>query len=311
MTGVANAADSIDALASFLGGEPDEAHEGEEHEDETETDEESEEVEGETESEEDPEDESTSEARKVKVPVKAEDGTESVEEIDEPELIAGYMRQKSFTQKTMELSNREREATTIVQQRVVEASNYAMQQAQMAQNMIAQLAGTRTAEEMQRLSYEDPAAWVQEQERARAIGELTSKLSAAIEADQNRIKAVEKEQEAAQAAAAWDVLSAKGFDKAKLGDVYTKAMSAYGVQAATFGKILDPGIALALKDALAYRELQAKKPQIANRVKEAERLPTAKKSLPTSERVNKALGEKFSRGRAKVDDLAAFLANQR
>lgn len=310
MTGVAQAADSIDDLASFLGGEPDEAHEGEEDDEEVDaTDEEAEEGEDQEESE---DDESEPEpTQKFKVSVKNEDGTEAVEEIDQTELIAGYQRQKAFTQKTMELAARERQATEIVQQRVTEASQYAMQQAQMAKAIVSQLAGTRSAEELRELSYSDPASWAQEKQRAEDIGNLTAQLDAAIAADKQRIEAIEHEQEKAQSAAAWEVLAAKGIDKAKLSDVYSKAMSAYGVQPATLGKILDAGIALALKDALLYRELLAKKPQVANKVKEAERLPTTKKSLPTNERNNRALGEKFSKGRAKVNDLAAFLANNK
>lgn len=310
MTGVAQAADSIDDLASFLGGEAEGSHEGEDDEEVA-----GDESEEEGESEEPEEEESTEEEeqppRKIKVPVKGEDGQESFEEIEEAELIAGYERQKALTQKTMALAEKERQATEIVQQRVTEASQYAMQQAQAARAAIAQFAGLQSDDDMQRMAIEDPAGWVQEQARARYVNGVIEQLDAQVKTEQERIDRIKQEQDQGQIAAAWEVLTAKGIDRAKLTDIYSSVTKEYGVTNAQLGKLIEPGLALALKDALAYRDLQAKKPAIAQKVKEAERLPSAKKSLPTSERVNRTLGEKFNRGRAKVDDLAAFLANNK
>lgn len=309
MTGVAQAADSIDDLVSFLGGEPEEAHEDEEdaEEDSPEQDEE----EGSDEEEAPEEDEGEPEARKIKVTVKADDGSDSVEEIDETELIAGYQRQKAFTQKTMELAAKERQATEIVQQRVTEASQYALQHASIAKSMIAQFAGLKTDDELQRMAIESPGEWVQEQERTRQVTALWAQAESAIQAEQARIDGIKAEQEKEQARAAWEVLTAKGIDKDKLATIYGNVMKAYAVTPAQLNKLMEPGLALALKDALAYRDLQAKKPQTAQKVKEAERLPTTKKALPTSERVNRTLNEKFSKGRGKPTDLAAFLLHNK
>ncbi len=312
MTGVAQAADSIDELASFLGGEPEKAHVDEEQADD---DSQPEDREGEADPEEsegeESDDEPEEESRKIKVPVKDEDGQESIEEIDEKELVSGYMRQKAFTQKTMELSAKEKQATEVVQQRVTEASQYAMEQARLAKSMIAQLAGLKSEEELQRMEVEDPAGWVQEQGRMRRVSAMWENADAAEKAEQARIANISQEQEAAQKAAAWEVLTAKGIDRAKLADMYGSAKKAYDIADDQFGKVTDPGLVLALKDALAYRALQAKKPQIAQKVKEAERLPTTKKAVPTSERVNRTLTQKFEKGRAKVGDLASFLANNK
>jgi hypothetical protein len=311
MTGVAQAADSIDDLASFLGGEPEEAHEGEEDAEdqpEGESEEDSEPDESEEESEEAPEEQAS---RKIKVPVKGEDGVEGFEEIEEKELIAGYERQKAFTQKTMALAEREKQATEIVQQRVTEASQYALQQANAAKAVIVQLAGLRSEDELQRMAIEDPAGWVQEQERSRQVSALWERVDASAKVEQERITRIEQEKTQAQTAAAWEVLATKGIDRQKLTDLYGSATKAYGITNDQLGKVTDPGLVMALKDALAYRDLQAKKPLVTQKVKEAERLPTTKKALLTSERVNKSLGEKFSRGKARVNDLAAFLSNNK
>lgn len=313
MTGVAQAADSIDDLASFLGGEPEEAHEDEEQADEEQSEESAdEEQEDESEPEEGDEEAEEQPARKIKVPVKDETGQETgTEEIDESELVSGYMRQKAFTQKTMELSAKEKQATEIVQQRVTEASQYALQQAEAAKAVIVQLAGLRSEDELQRMAIEDPAGWVQEQERVRQVTALWERVDASVKTEQERIARIEQEKTQAQTAAAWETLTAKGIDRAKLADLYGSATKAYGITTDQFGKITDAGVVLAIKDALAYRDLQAKKPQITQKVKEAERLPTTKKALPTNERVNRTLNEKFDKGRAKTNDLAAFLLNNK
>lgn len=312
MTGVAQAANSIDDLASFLGGEPEEARKDEEDAERQPEQDGNEEEPDEPESEEDPDETPDDQAgRKIKVPVKGEDGQEGFEEIEEKELIAGYERQKAFTQKTMALADRERQATEIVQQRVTEASQYALQQAQAAKAVVVQLAGLQSEEDMQRMAVEDPAGWVQEQARLRYVNGLIDQLDNAAKVEQSRIDQMQKAQEQERSTAAWKVLTEKGIDRQKLSALYDTVMKDYGVTSDQLGKVLEPGLVLALKDAAAYRALQAKKPEVAQKVKDAERLPTSKKSAPPTERVNRALGEKFSRGKAKVNDLAAFLENNR
>lgn len=322
MTGVAQAADSIEDLAAFLGGEPEEAHEDEEQADsqpddgvgdpDDASDESSEndpEDEDNREDEEEPEDQTS--GKTFKVTVKGEDGADVVEEVTEEELTAGYLRQKAFTQKTMELSNRERQAAEIVQQKVTEATQHALQQAQMARAAVVQLAGLRSEHELAQLAHEDPHAWIQEQQRMKAVGSLLQQLEGTITAEQRKLQETQQQAEREQIAKAWEVLSAKGIDQKKLGDIYGKVAEAYEVTPGQLAKLLEPGLALALKDAIAYRELQAKKPQITQKVKEAERLPTQKKTVPANERQNRSLSQKFSSGRAKVNDLAAFIANNK
>lgn len=317
MTGVADAAGSIDDLAQFLGGEPDGSADNEDEGDESQLDEsvgedaesgesQEETEESESEGEEDPENQTS---RTFKVTVKGDDGADVTEEVTEAELLAGYQRQKAFTQKTMELAEREKQAAAIVQQRVTEASQHAQRQAEMAKAAVMQLAGFRSEAEMAQLAQTDPTAWVQEQQRMRAVGSVLQQLEQQIATEQQKQEAAKKQAEQEQITKAWEVLSAKGIDHGKLGDIYGKVQKDYGVTPDQLSKLLEPGLVLALKDALAYRDLQAKKPQITQKAKEADRLPTQKKSLPANERRNRTLNDKFRSGKAKTNDLAAFIAN--
>ena len=317
MTGQADAADSIEGLASFLGGEPEEAHE-EENEAESQPDEgvgenedASDEPEADEESEEEGEEAEGQTSDLVEVTVKGEDGTETTEKVTVDELKSGYMRQKAFTQKTMELADRERQAAEVVQQRVTEARQYAMQQQQMAKAAIAQLAGLRSEDELAQLATSDPAAWVQETQRMRAVNGFLQQLDSQIQAEQAQLQQQQQKSQQEQISKAWEVLTAKGITRDKLADMYGKLQKDYQVSAQQLGTLLDPAMVDVVKDALAYRDLQNKKPQINNKVKEAERLPAQKKSLPASERQHRALNDRFKGGRAKTNDLAAFIASNK
>ena len=105
-------------------------------------------------------------SRKFKVTIKGDDGADLEQEVDEKELIAGYTRHSDYTRKTQQLAQREEQATEVVRAKVTAAQNHYIQQAQMAQALVAQLAGMKSPEEMQHLAVNDPAAYVAEQARA-------------------------------------------------------------------------------------------------------------------------------------------------
>ena len=61
-----------------------------------------------------------------------------------------------------------------------------------------------------------------------------------------------------------------------------------------------------LKDALAYQSLKAQKPAVMQKAQSAPRMPS-RQAAPAQERIDKALDNKFKSGRAKLNDLAAYL----
>jgi hypothetical protein len=317
-----NASGSLDDLASFLDGEPNGAIEEEQADDQpeegvgneddapAESDESDDDEESEAETEEEKPEEPASE-RKYKVTVKGEDGADVTEEVTEQELLSGYQRQKAFTQKTMELAEQSREAAKIVEKTISDGRNYYLQQAQAAKNAILQVAGLKSEQELAQLAHSDPAAWVQERQRIQAVGGYLSQLDQQIQQEQQQTaqQATQRYQETVSKA--WTVLTEKGIDKPQLASMYESAQKLYGYKPEEIHANVDPRSVLMLKDALAYRELQAKKPQIAQKVNSVAKLPAQKKSLPTNERKTQELNARFSKGRAKVNDLATFLANNK
>lgn len=303
-----NAPESMDDLAEFLVDNP-EADESEETEvastDEPEEgSDESTADDADEASEEDPEQQAP---RKHKVTVKGEDGADQEIEVEEKELIAGYQRHADYTRKTQELGNREREVTQALATKHQEMQGHYLQQAQMAQAAVFQLAGLKSAQEMAALAQTDPTAWVQEQQRAQAVHSLLSQIEHGIR--QEKAKQDEQTQQA-QAKAyqeAWTALSAEGFDKPKLQALYDKASKAYGLTNDDLATVMDPKAVRVLRDAVAYQELKAKKAEVKKQAEKAAPLPAQRQTVPKSEQRMKTLNTRFKSGRAKLSDLAAFI----
>lgn len=311
---------SADDVAAFLLDNPDaDRDEQQEHKpasaDTPEADEaeDTEEAQDEDESPDDDADESADEqpdptsTRKFKVTVKGEDGVDLEQEVDEKELIAGYTRHADYTRKTQELAQRESQAAEIVRTKVAEAQNHYVQQAQMAHALVARLAGIKSPEEMLALSQQDPAAYVAEQARAQQIHGVIAQLQNGWQQEQFR---QQQEQQAAlqkEFARCWGVLGQQGIDKPKLQRIFETVSKDYGIPMDRFATLADPAAVMVMRDAVAYRELQKKKPEVTKKAEAAPRLPQ-KQSVPRNEARDQKRVERLRSGRGSRDDLAAFIA---
>jgi hypothetical protein len=72
--------------------------------------------------------------------------------------------------------------------------------------------------------------------------------------------------------------------------------------------VTDPALVLLMRDAVAYQGLKDKKAEVTAKAKDAPKLPQ-RQSVPKNEQVNQKLERRFSSGKAKLNDLAAFIAN--
>lgn len=315
--GQAEGPETIDDLAAFLVDNPDADGSGTAKEDKQQNsevpDEDNTEEEETDPAEDDPEEEEESEdakerpSLKFKVPVKGEDGTDQEIEVDEKELVAGYQRHADYTRKTQELANKEREITQVVGQKLTESQTYYMQQAQMAHAAVRHVAGLKTPEQMEQLAMSDPAAWVQEQQRERAVNGLLTQLQQNVQresAEQEQQRAQQKQLAYQQA---WEVLTKEGIDKPALEKIFTTIQKRYDVPMERFQNLDDPKLVKIMRDAVAYQELKDKKAVVTKKVQDAPKLPATRQSVPRDEQRAKALDKKFSTGKAKLDDLAELI----
>ena len=307
---------SADEVAQFLIDNPEADGADDQQEqvptDESPSDEDTDESETDDDSPDDADDESDEQpdptsGRKYKVTVKGEDGADLTQEVDEKELIAGYQRHADYSRKTAELARREEQAVEIVRAKVSEAQNHYVQQAQMAQALVARLAGLRSPEEMLELSRQDPAAYVAEQARQQQVHSMIAGLQ--NQWQQEQFRAQQDQQAALQQSFArcWGVLGQKGIDKPKLQHIFDSYSKYYGISPERFATLNDPAVVLSMRDAVAYQELQKKKSEVTQKAAAAPRLPQ-KSPVPRADTQDKKRVERLRSGRGSRDDLAAFIA---
>lgn len=247
---------------------------------------------------------------KITVKVKGEDGKDETLELTPEDIAASYMRQKDYTKKTTALAERESEAVKFLTQKHEEVRSHYLQQAELSRAAITQMARIKTDDEMAQLASSDPAAWVEENQRQKQISNYLNGLNQQIEGEKESAKAqAEQRNSQARKAAyetAWSELSKDGIDKPKLQKIYADVSKTYGFSQEELGALYDHRLVRAFKDAAAYQALKAQKPAVMQKAQAAPRMPT-RQQAPAQERIDKALDNKFKSGRAKLNDLAAFL----
>ncbi len=247
------------------------------------------------------------EPRKFKVTVKGDDGAEVVQEVEESELINGYMRQADYTRSKQDLAKRETEATQALKANHDQFLQEHLRQAEVAKAIVYQLAGVKTQQEMYELAQSDPAAAVAERERQQMIHGFISQIDNYV-SQINANASVESQQRMNQKReAAWETLNKSSITREGLAKVYQDAISQYGVQQDTLSSLYDAGMVLMMRDALAFRDLKTKVPEVTKKAKDAPRLPSGKPQISRSEQRDAELDKKFKSGKAKLNDLAAYL----
>lgn len=309
--------ETIDDVAQFLVDNPEADVEEDEQISEESPEDNSEEqedapAEDESEEEESEEPKEQTSGLKFKVPVKGEDGSDTTIEVDEKELIAGYQRHADYTRKTQQLADKEREVTQVVAQKLEEGRSHYLQQAQLARTAILQIAGLKSPQELEMLAQTDPASWAHEKQRADNIHAYLAWL------DQNAAQEVQKsqlqrEQEAARLSSqAWGILGQEGFNREKLAKLYQDVSSKYSKYGVTFelaAQTMHPGLVMLMRDAMEYQGLKEKKPGVVKKAQEAPKLPAQRQSVPKGEQQKQQLSRRFTSGKAKLNDLAGWIAS--
>jgi hypothetical protein len=248
--------------------------------------------------------------RKIAVPIKAEDGTETTVEVDETELVKGYQRQADYSRKTQALAERETQAVEFLKSKHDEIRNQYLQQAEAARMAVAQMAGIKTEAELAELAQRDPAAWVAEVQRQKQIGGFLQGLDQQLNAERQRaaMEAQQRQQMTLQQQfqRTWAELEKEKIDKPTLAKIYGDVNKTYGFTEQELANVYDHRLVKLFRDATAYQQLKSSKAEVTKKVTDAPRMPA--KQAPAAEvRQRKALDGKFQSGRANLNDLAAYL----
>jgi hypothetical protein len=249
--------------------------------------------------------------RKIAVPIKAEDGTETTVEIDETELVKGYQRQADYTRKTQELAQRETQAVEFLKSKHDEIRSQYMQQVETARLAVAQMAGIKTEAQLAELAQQDPAAWVAEVQRQKQIGAFLQGLDQQLAGERQRMEQEAQQRQQMtikqQFERTWQELQKEKIDKPALAKIYEGVNKTYGFTPEELANVYDHRLVKLFRDATAYQQLKAQKPEVTKKVTEAPKLPAKQAPSANEVRQRKALDQRFSSGRAKLNDLAAYL----
>ncbi len=249
---------------------------------------------------------------KVKVPVLDENGKETgeTEEVSAEELAKSYTRQADYTRKTQALAKREHEAVNFLRSKHDEITSQYVEKTELVLRAASQLFGVKTQAEMAQLARDDPAAWVAESQRQQQLNEFFGSLDNEIKSEktqaQKRAEEARAAYDAQQRQKSWAELEKAKIDEPKLRSIYSSVMKSYGFKPEEMGGINDSRLVMVLKDAVAYRALKDKAPEVTKKAQSAPRLPS-RQATPAQERRQKELDNRFKSGRAKLADLAEFL----
>lgn len=258
----------------------------------------------------DSDEEATTVDRKIKVPERHEDGTVTELEVTEKELIAGYERQAAFTRKTQALAERESQAVNFLKTKHDEIRNQYISQAEVTRHALVQMAGLKTGDEMAQLAHSDPAAWVAENQRQQSVNAYLSSLDQQISSEKQRA-AQEAEAHRAQSLSqqfktTWEVLEKEKIDKPTLAKIYENVHKTYGFSQEELSNVYDHRLVKMMRDAQAYQALKSQKADVTRKVSDAPKMPN-RQNPPINERKQQKLEQAFKGGRAKLNDLAAYL----
>jgi hypothetical protein len=104
----------------------------------------------------------------------------------------------------------------------------------------------------------------------------------------------------------WQELEKEKIDKPTLAKIYGDVNKTYGFTEQELANVYDHRLVKLFRDATAYQQLKSSKAEVTKKVTDAPRMPA--KQAPAAEvRQRKALDGKFQSGRAKLNDLAAYL----
>lgn len=247
---------------------------------------------------------------KLTIKVKGDDGQDETLEVTPEEVASSYMRQKDYTRKTQALAQREAEAVQFLTSKHDEIRGQYLSQAETLRAAVVGMAGIKSEAEMAELANSDPAAWVAETNRQRQIAAFIGQIDQRIktEREQQTVHMTQAQEQMKQQAfqKAWSELSKEGIDKPKLAKIYGDVSKNYGFSSEELGNVYDHRLVKMMKDAAAYRELQAQKKTVQQKAQNAPRLPS-RQTPPAQERRDRELEARFKRGNAKLSDLAALL----
>lgn len=248
------------------------------------------------------------------VTVKLEGGGEETRKISLNEAKLGYMRREDYQRKTAEVARAREAVATEVDTKVKEVATHYSQNLDVVQKaMLKFLQAEFSDVDMNRLAEENPAEAVRIQHRAgqanlilQAVMEETQKLQEKARADSDKAF-----QEATRKCVETLTAEVPGWGKDLANAVSETGKAEYGFSQDELNTLSDPRMIKVLIDAHKYRQLQAAKPAIKNKVVAAPKMlkPGAKDESAGKPGPNVQKQREMFRKTGNIRDAAKYLEN--
>lgn len=221
----------------------------------------------------------------------------------------GKNLQADYTRKTQELVSREKQAAEVVQRELNQGRQQIQQEIRKAGAIIQAVGGLMDPAAMAELANTDPQAWIQANARQQQVQAYLNQLGQAWQEQEQQAKQDEANRIEAAKQQAWQRLSDEGITHEGLQKLWNDAKSSYSfINDERLSQVLDAESWLVLRDAIAFRQLKAQRPNVTKKAAEAPKVPQGKQPMPQDVRkkldARKAVQRK---GGAGLRDLAAFL----
>lgn len=237
------------------------------------------------------------------------------------ELRNGYQMESDYRRKTTELSEQRKAFETERERIAAEVKNRLNEASTMAQFFEQQLLSEYNSVNWQELRQTNPAEYaaLQQDYNQRHAALQNAKQRVALEGQRIQHEESQKQIEAFKANLQKEqqqlvTLMPEFGDETKAKAIKTEMrefLRSNGFKDEEINQVYDHRHVLMVRDAMKYRALQTKKPEIANKVKEAPKLskPGAKSSTNSNEAVVKELRARLKKS-GSLKDAAALLKNR-
>jgi hypothetical protein len=249
---------------------------------------------------------------KAKVKYKNEDGADEEREVDEDELVKGFMLEKDYRRKTAQLAKQRETVEAEVKKSLETKAKEYDEKLQLAEQAIWHtLVPELKSIDFNKLAKEDPARWAQEYQRVTEVNHRLAQIQAQRKELAEASQRQQQESLQKQAREAIETLQVKipGWSN----DLYTRILKSageYGFKPDEVGAIVDPRAIEVLNDARQWRELKAK-PVVEKRVAEKPKAvikPGVAQDRPNPNAEARKLAEAQFRKTGRRDDAVAFVA---
>lgn len=188
--------------------------------------------------------------------------TKDGEQVTRDELLNGYLRQKNFTQKTMELA----EARKSVQSERDRLSEMVSQLDQRIESLQGFMKDAEATVNMDELIDFDPSQYLRIQKETKARQDAIESAKAARQAAEN-MRLIEERKQLEKALPHWSDPDKQKEDLSQ----FSKFVQELGLSQKEVEGITNHRILIGLLKGAKYAALQAKKPQISQQVKKVQR----------------------------------------